>query len=236
MIYHDCAQGSEEWEQLRLGIPTASCFDKIITPAKLELSKSARGYLCTLLAEWAYGAPVEAYASPWMERGQALEAEAVEYYEMDRDVTATRVGFVSTDDGMAGASPDRLVGDDGLLEQKCPSPAVHFGYMLEPQSLLNEYRLQHQGQLWITGRAWCDVQSYCPPFPSVIVRAVRDQRVIDAIARHVPAFIATMLKARAALTATYGDLRCERIMAAAAIEQSRASFDKFMDSEVGGVV
>jgi hypothetical protein len=243
VIVHDVTQGSEEWLQLRLGIPTASEFDRIVTPAKLQLASAAQKYMCVKLAEWAYGAPLEQFVSPWMERGQALEAEAVRYYEMERDCQTQAVGLITTDDGMIGASPDRLVVDEDdntwLLEQKCPALETHVGYLLDPASLMAEYRLQVQGQLWVCEREWCDMQSYYPGFPSVITRVRRDEKVIAALALHVPAFVATMLECRAKLCQMYGDLRRERlgeIKAAENLADRRAAFDEFMGSQIGGVV
>lgn len=241
MIYRrDLIQGSEAWLEARLGIPTASEFDRIVTPAKLQLASASTKYMCLKLAEWMYGAPLEAFVSPWMERGAALEAEAVRYYEMERDVETSTVGLVTTDDGMIGASPDRLVGDDGLLEQKCPALETHVGYMLDPASLVAEYRMQVQGQLWACAdREWCDVQSYYPGFPSVIERVKREERVQSALELHVPAFVETMLRAREALVARYGELRRERIGVAKAeehLEARRAAFDSFMASPIGGNV
>jgi len=233
---YDLKQGSDEWLAARLGIPTASEFDKIITPAKLELSKSSKPYMCLKLAEWMYGAPLEAFVSPWMERGKDLEAEAIRYYEMERGVETQAVGLVLTDDGNAGASPDRLVGDDGLLEMKCPSLAVHVGYMLDPQTLVDEYRMQVQGQFWVCQRERADVMSYYPGFPAVIVATKPDERVQKAMDVHIPAFIETMLAARIKLTQAYGELRRERVTAQQRVEASRAAFDEFMDSKIGGVV
>lgn len=228
-------QGSDAWLQLRLGVVTTSELDRIVTPAKLELSRSSKGYMCRKLAEWMYGAPLEAFVSPWMERGAALEAEAVRYYEMERDCQTQKIGFVASDDGMIGASPDRLVGEDGLLEQKCPALETHVGYMLDPQSLIDEYRLQVQGQLWVTGRAWADMQSYSPGFPSVIVRVAHDERIHKALTLHIPAFVEAMLRCREKLTQMYGELRRERIRAEQQVEASRAAFDAFVDGP-GGVV
>ena len=237
---YDLQQGSDEWLEARLGIPTASEFDRIITPAKLQLAAAATKYLNLKLAEWMYGAPLEAFVSPWMERGAALEAEAVRYYEMERDVETTKVGMVLTDDGLIGASPDRLVGTDGLLEMKCPSLAVPVGYMLDPHSLATEYAMQTQGQLWVCSeRSYSDVMSYYPGFPAVIERTYLREKVKDAFDQHIPAFVATMLECRAKLLATYGELRRERIGAAKAteiLESRRAAHDEWMDSPVGGVV
>ena len=226
--YH-CAQGSEEWLERRLGIPTASEFDRIITPAKLELSKSSKPFMCKKLAEWMYGAPLEAFVSPWMERGKGLEAEAVRYYEMDRDVETSAVGLVTTDDGMIGASPDRLVGDDGLLEMKCPALETHVGYMLDPSSLVADYRMQTQGQLWVCGdREWSDLMSYYPGFPSVIVRQQVDTKVSLALSTHIPAFVDTMLQCREKLTQAYGELRRPRVTEAQKVAVSNDAFDAFM--------
>ena len=202
MIVHDCLQGSDEWIKLRLGIPTASEFDKIVTPGKLIASASARKYMCVKLAELLTGKPIEQYVSPWMDRGTHLEAEAVRYYEMDRGVDTIPVGLVTTDDGMIGASPDRLVGGDGILEQKCPALETHVSYMLDPLSLGSEYRIQVQGQLWVCERQWADVQSYYPGVRSVIVRVERDERVIAALETHVRAFVTAMQSARIALSET----------------------------------
>jgi hypothetical protein len=236
MNVYDCPQGGDEWLALRLGIPTSSCFDKILTPKTLELSKSSRPYMCQLLAEWMYGAPLEAFVSPWMERGKDLEAEAVRYYELARECDTEAVGFVTTDDGMIGASPDRLAGADGVVELKCPELKTHVGYMLEPESLLVEYRMQVQGQLWVCERQWADMQSYYPGFPAVLLRAQRDEKVIAALEKHVSSFAQVMLAARAKLTEMYGELRRERITAEQVTEGSRAAFDAFMDSPIGGTV
>ena len=236
MLLHNCLQGSDEWLALRLGVVTASEFDQIITPAKLELSKSATKYMCRKLAEWMMGAPLEAFTSPWMERGTALEPEAVRYYEMERDCETSAVGFISTDDGMIGCSPDRLIGDDGLLELKCPALETHVGYMLDPGSLVAEYRLQTQGQMWVSGRHRGDIMSYYPGFPAVIVPLKPEEKVFAALELHVPAFVRTMLLAQVSLQQEYGELRRERVTAAQRTAASCAAFDSFMESGVGGAV
>ena len=233
----DLVQGSDEWLAIRLGIPTASEFDRIVTPKKLDLAAASKAYMHKLLAEWMYGAPLEAFVSPWMERGTALESEAVHYYEMERDVETQAIGFVLTDDGNAGASPDRLIGEIAALELKCPALETHVGYMLDPQSLLMEYRMQCQGQLWVCAdRDYADLMSYYPGFPAVIVRHYRDEVVQKALSLHILAFVETMMRCRERLTQTYGELRRERVTSAQVLEAKRAAFDAFMDSPIGGVV
>lgn len=233
--YHmDIVQGSDDWLAARLGIPTASEFDKILTPKELGLSKSSAKYMCRKLAEWIMGAPLEAFVSPWMERGKDLEAEAVRYYEMERDCETKLIGFVTTGAGMIGASPDRLVGADGLLELKCPSLETHVSYMLEPAAMVQEHSMQTQGQLWVcSDRTYCDLMSYSPGFPHVLARVYLREKVKNALALHVPAFVTTMLNCRERLLKEYGELRRERVTVEQRTAASHAAFDEYMSSGIG---
>src|SRR5438270_4031477 len=113
-IFHDVAQYSEVYELLKLGIPTSSNFHKIITPQG-KPSKQWREYACVLIAERILQQKIEFYNSPAMERGLIVEAEAVDWYEFDHDVTVQKVGFITDDNYTMGCSRDRLVGDEGLL-------------------------------------------------------------------------------------------------------------------------
>lgn len=182
----DVKQGSEAWLAARVGIPTASGFDQIITPAKLERSKSRGPYLARLFAEGWLGQPLDDAHSPYMDRGTELEGEAIARYEFDTDCVVRRVGFVLTDDGTAGCSPDGLVGDDGLVEVKVPGAATHAEYLL--YGFGDAYRLQRQGQLWVTGRKWVEMWSYSPVMPPVRERHERDEKVMAALDREIPAF------------------------------------------------
>jgi predicted phage-related endonuclease len=197
-----CKQGSPEWLRARLGVPTASCFDKILSPAKLAPSASQGKYRARLLAEWYLGQPLDEPESGFMQRGTQLEGEAVKWFEFTTGMDAAEVGFCLTDNGDAGASPDRLVGTDGLLEIKCPSAETHMGYLL---SGFDEYVLQVQGQLWVTGRQFAYQLSYHPSIPSVLKRVERDDKTIKAIAEHVPAFAATVAAGRETLRAMTAD-------------------------------
>lgn len=197
-------QGTDEWLRARLGLPTASNFDRLITKTG-KPSASADRYLARLCAEWFMGYPLDEMQTPFMERGSALEAEAVAYYEFETDSTTSEVGLCLTDDGKAGASPDRLVGDDGLLEIKCPSPEVHMGYLLG--GLTDEYRVQVQGQLWVTGREWCDLLSFHPTIPRATVRIERDEDFIGALADIVANFAARLDAAKAKLEPTRAEQR-----------------------------
>lgn len=199
MITHDVVQGTREWLDLRAGIPTASEFGRILTPKRLALSDGAETYMHELLAERILHEPLAKAVTMWMQRGSEHEAEAVAYYEMARGVETKVVGFCTNDAGTVGASPDRLVGEDGLLEIKVPSPAIHVGYLLNSKGAGEEYRIQTQGQLWITGREWVDIMSYNPGMPEALVRFQRDEEVIEKIAAAVTAFSETL----ESITATF---------------------------------
>ena len=174
-LIHNVRQGSDEWEALRRGKPTASQFDKIITPLG-KASAQWEVYANKCIAELILKRRIDdAMASSGaMERGHYLEDEAMRYYEAQTGFDTKLVGFVTTDDGRVGCSPDRLVGDDGLLELKCPLPHTQIGYLLKG-GIEDKYKPQLQGQLFVTGRQWVDILAYDPDFPDhVIMRVERE--------------------------------------------------------------
>jgi len=193
MILHDCKQGGEEWLRLRMGLPTASAFDQIVTPGG-KASTSAESYMHFLLAEMILGGPLEGVTMPWMERGKELEPEAVALYDFRHDCESKAVGFITNDAGTIGASPDRIVGNDGLLEVKCPKPEKHMGYLMmgKPDK---SYNVQLQGQLWVCEREWVDIFSFCPRMPSAELRVYRDEAFIKLLAAGLDAFVASLAAA-----------------------------------------
>lgn len=195
MKWHPAKQGTQEWLDARLGIPTASCFEKIISPKKLEPSTQSTRYRNQLVAERILRLPVVDADSAWMQRGSDLEREACNWYAFDRGVEPEECGLALTDDGRIGASPDRLVGTDGLLEVKCRSAAFHVGYLLDGVDA--EHRLQVQGQLWVTRRSWLDFLSYCPGFPPVLVRMMPQKDVQEALGLVLPTFASAVDEAAA---------------------------------------
>lgn len=187
-IYHDVEQGSEEWLTLRLGIPTASCFDKIITPAKGELSKQARGYAFQLCAEKLLNRPMDAISTEWMERGKVLEPEAVAAYEFREEVSTVPAGFFTTNDGRIGASPDRLiVGASIGLEVKCPAPQTHIAYLIDG-SPAEVYRTQVQGQMYVAELEASHMWSYHPEMPGILIKTCRDEPFIRKLAAALKEF------------------------------------------------
>lgn len=175
MKVYEFAQYSSDWWAVRRGVPTASEFSSIITPEKGQLSKQAHSYACQLVADLfdPYYGCHEDYQTAAMRNGTIMEPEARRFYAFDRGEDVRQVGFCTTDDGRFGCSPDGLVGDEGGLELKSPSPKVHVQYLLAG-GVPAEYRPQVHGHLVVTGREWWDFMSYCRGFPPLLVRVVPD--------------------------------------------------------------
>jgi hypothetical protein len=180
----DCDQNTPEWLACRLGIPTASRFGTVLAKGRDGKSQSVgrREYIYKLAGEIITGQPTENYSNGYMERGHDVEPEARAAYAFIRDVDPAPVGFVRN--GRAGASPDSLVGEDGLLEIKSKAPHLWIEAMVR-DDFPPEHVAQVQGQLLVTERAWCDLVVYFPGMPVQIYRAHRDEayiaRLVDAI-------------------------------------------------------
>ena len=206
MIFHAVAPRSPEWSAARLGIPTSSEFHKIMTPKTRKLSSQAPGYMYRLLAEWMTGEQVENFESEYMTRGIELEDQAMLAYETLRDVETQPGGFITTDDGLIGCSPDRLVGDAGDLELKCPLIHTQVKYALEG-TVDDDYMCQLQGRMMIHGREWVDIFAYHPKLVIPPVHVVRDEKFIADLKATLAAFVDTMLNCRVKLEQRFGPFR-----------------------------
>lgn len=207
MIYHHVEQRSAAWFYLRVGKPTASEFFRIVTPTG-KVSTQAEDYAHRLLAELMLGRPLdEDVRTEWMARGQDLEDAAVEAYEFETGLTTSLGGFITDDEAQYGCSPDRLVGDDGVVEYKVPAANTHVRYLDDPDSLSQEKRPQVQGLLLVTGRAWCDLMSFHPELPTIIRRVKRDEGYIDKLRVGLAAFCEQLLVMRANLEQKYGQFK-----------------------------
>ena len=209
MIRCEAPQGSQDWLIDRLGIPTGSQFHRLLTP-RLKPSASATAYLYELLADDYAPMPQGDSAGAWADRGIEMEAEAVKWYEFDRDAKVEQVGFILTDDGKTGGSPDGLVGDDGGVEIKCKKLTTHIGYLLGEDE--HAHRCQCQGYLWLTGRKWWDLVFYNPVLPPVVRRYEPEQEWLDAFLPELEAFQARLSDARTRLRDEYG-LKVRAILA-----------------------
>lgn len=179
-------QGSVAWIKARLGLPTASEFHKIVTPTG-KLSSQADKYAYRLIYEALSGQPAQDLEGlEWIERGREMEPKALMAYEFENDVVTQEIGFITTDDGEIGCSPDRLVGVNGLLELKCPSPQMHIQYMAEGPG--DKYQPQVQGQLLVSDRSFVDFMSFHPWMPRVLIRTIRDEGYISILRRSLREF------------------------------------------------
>lgn len=202
MIFYDIEQGSDDWIKLKRGIPTASEFSKIITPAKGDYSASAKPYMLRLLAEKMLGETLHDISGlPAVDRGKALEPQATLAYEIETGISTLRGGFGLSDDRRYGASPDmRLAGVNGGVEMKCPNADTHLGYWFD--GFGTAYHCQRQGQMLVFGWDFVDMYSYHPRLPSKIVRAPRDDAFIARLEKHLERFADEMSDLEAQLLAT----------------------------------
>jgi putative phage-type endonuclease len=187
-------QGSPEWLQARVGIVTASRVGDILATTKSGPSASRAGYLGELVAEQLTGvsaAPI--FMNDDMRRGVELEPAARFAYEMQTEQIVQKIGLVLHPTMKAGASPDGLVGDEGLVEIKCPRTHVHIGY-IEGGKPPAKYLAQMGWQLVCTGRKWVDFVSYDERMPEAlqlfIVRFEPTMEVLQQLTREVSAFLA----------------------------------------------
>lgn len=172
------AQRSPEWHEARLGVPTASQFGKLITPTG-KMSAQAETVINQCIAELVTGKPTEVFVTAAMQRGTDLEPEARDFYSVVySNQPVTEVGLCLHDKYQFGASPDALVGEDGLLEIKCQNPATLVGWHRENSGCPPEHLPQIMGQLLVTNRLWCDLLGYHPDMKPYMCRVMRDDEYI----------------------------------------------------------
>lgn len=188
------AQGSPEWLAARLGRVTASRVADVIARTKSGPAASRTNYAAELIAERLTGRPAERYRSAEMIWGNETEPQACAAYSFRCDTDVAPAGFVAHPSiAMSGASPDGLIGTDGLLEIKCPNTATHLDALLRAH-VPERYVAQMQFQMACTGRAWCDFVSFDPRLPEpmrlFVARLVREEPRILALEGEVERFLA----------------------------------------------
>lgn len=190
-------QRTYEWVQARIGKVTASRISDIMAKTKSGYAASRQNYMAQLITERLTGQPVESFTSAAMLRGIEKEDEAREIYALGKlDVDIVEVGSIShpTIENFA-ASPDGLVGDDGLLEIKCPNTWTHLQF-IKTERPAREYILQMHVQMMCTGRKWCDFASYDDRLPDdlsfKVVRVFYDSELAAEIETEVIKFLAEL--------------------------------------------
>jgi len=187
VIILDHEQGSDEWFASRLGRPSASMFNKLITSAG-KPSISSGKYIDELIDERLNGVRVPVYVNEHMARGSFLEPEAREYYSFITEQEVTEYGFILDDSEEFGCSPDGIIKDsdgnfEGGLEIKCPANMV--GYHRDNKSFVTKYKQQIMGCMMITGAKWWDLMAYSETLPHLIVRVERDDEYIKKLAAEI---------------------------------------------------
>jgi len=186
----NAAQEGADWLLSRAGKFTASRASDLMAKTKTGPSAS-RGNLIALLAvERLTGQCVETYQNAAMQRGIETEAEARDAYSFAKGVAVDEAGFIACDQlPNTGCSPDGLVGDDGLVEIKCPASMAKHLDALRSGAHAVEYRWQLQHQLMVTGRQWVDAASYDPRFPEhlqlAVTRVTRDEAAIAELTAEI---------------------------------------------------
>ena len=186
-------QGSLEWFAMRIGKATGSRIKDIIAKTKTGYSTSRANYAAQLVAERLTGKVEESFANAAMKWGTECEPLARASYEAEMGVMVDEVGMLEHPAiAMTGASPDGLVGSDGMVEIKCPNTATHIATMLSGKAD-PQYMSQMQWQMVCANRAWCDFVSFDPRMPAdmqlFIVRVPRDDVLIAEYEKEVISFL-----------------------------------------------
>jgi putative phage-type endonuclease len=189
-------QRTDEWYAARLGKVTASRVADIIAKTKSGYSTSRANYMAELVCERLTGKQGEFYQNAAMAWGTNTEPMARAAYEAVEGALVVEVGFVSHPTiQMAGASPDGLIEEDGLVEIKCPITATHIDTLLT-QTVPGKYMTQMMWQMACTNRQWCDFVSFDPRMPEhmqlFIKRVPRDNNMIIELEREVERFLADL--------------------------------------------
>ena len=187
-------QGTKEWHDARLGKVTASRINDVLAWTKKGESVSRARYREELARQRITGERVEIPQNHHMERGITLEPVARKEYELATDTLVTEVGFYDHPTiQMTGASPDGVVGDDGLIEIKCPTEVNHLATIVNGE-IPPRYFSQIQWQLACTNRQWCDYVSFCLDAPNnlqlFISRVYRSDDWIEETEKEVIKFLA----------------------------------------------
>jgi len=185
MTIHDVVQKSPEWFALRRQYPLTASNAQAIG----NNGKGLETLVWDKLAEAYSSGVVEEYGNKHTERGNELEPQARSLYELETGNKVTEVGFVTNEEisSVGGASPDGLVGEDGLLEIKAFDDTKHFKMTVEGLEIESQYMWQMQMQMLFTGRNWCDFLAYNPNFSKslLIQRVVADvemqQKIIEGL-------------------------------------------------------
>ena len=187
-IIRGIPQGTKEWLDLRIGRVTASRFKDIMTAGTKgeEFGATFNSYVLELAIEKMTGSSKTVYKSEAMQRGNDMEPIAAMRYSLEKGLPVEEItGILVNDD--VWVSPDRLVGDIGFVEFKCPDTITHVKY-LRGDEVPTAHIAQTQGQLWGGEREWNDFVSYDDRWPwkdFFCVRLTRDEPYISKLEQRI---------------------------------------------------
>lgn len=193
MPEHKVEQRSGEWFALRLGKPSGSRMGDLMAKTKSGPAASRKNYMMELLCQRLTGSQEELFVTAAMQRGTDLEPVARSAYEVETDLMVVETGVWSHPKiSNLIASPDGLVGDDGLLEIKCPNTAQHVEF-LRTGKPDGKYQWQMLAQMACTERKWCDFVSFDDRMPEPLqmhrVRFEWDEKRILEMETEVEKFL-----------------------------------------------
>jgi putative phage-type endonuclease len=190
MIILNIEQQSEAWHEARCGRVTGTRFKALVAG---ESTATYKDLVSNIACEIITGKQEESYSNAAMEHGIETEPIARKEYENLFDCDVKQIGFLIPDEDhkyheWIGISPDGILSDNGMIEIKCPIAKTHLGY-IEDNRLPAEYKHQVQGQLFVTGFAYCDFMSYVEGMKSFIIRVYPDQELFKEFEKRLDVLI-----------------------------------------------
>ena len=187
-IIDNIEQGSDEWIALRFGWITASKFKDVLAGGQ---GKTRKSYMYNIASEILTGERAESFSNEYMEWGTQTEPQARAMYELRTGNKVEQVSFIKHGTLKSGCSPDGLIGDDGMIEIKCPKTSTQIETFISGK-MPSGHNAQVQGQLWVSGRAWCDFVSFDPRINGaasyMCIRVERNEEYIKNLETSVSVF------------------------------------------------
>ena len=197
MRWLDMEQNSPDWFNIRLGLFTSSqIFNLFVKGRGDTISKSAETYITQKAIETIYPLEVEGFSSKAMQWGTEHEDNARSVYEVLTGNEVSNGGFYIFDEN-TGSSPDGLVGDDGIVEIKCPYTRInHINNVINLKDDVDLYKLSKQyyyqvhHQMFCSGRKWVDFMSFDPRLLDSknflhVIRIERNEELMDQMAETI---------------------------------------------------
>lgn len=200
-------QRSDEWFAARCGKVTASALYKVMAKTKTGWGADRTNYAAQLVTERLTGRPADSFTNSAMQWGIDTEAQARMAYAFHADENPVEIGFLDHPRiAWSGASPDGLVGLNGMIEIKCPNTATHIA-TLDGAPIDRKYLYQMQWQMACAEREWCDFVSFDPRLPPAMQmhtrRVERDDELLGELETAVTEFLADVAETVARLEARY---------------------------------